>query len=397
MSTSPLSEVRETYQPRTGGGFGLEWLFDPVTVEAFDKDWRDAKMLHVARKQPDYFNAFFSFADLDEILSRPFVPVENAFAISTKTKLTRSDYSLPNGGANVHTLLDLYSEGATLVIREADRLHKGLWRLCRTMERRFLGLCFANVYYAPPGGQAFDVHYDALDVYVLQLAGAKSWKIYDRVGPKPLAGEHCYDDISHATQVDHLNLTAGDTFYIPRGVPHLVNAVDDFSLHISISLTPFTAMDACRLMMDGVKGSDKLRELPDHVGDLAGESLAALQSVEIAKAFRQWTRATLLTKTPVAVENPILRRMRASAISPNSRMAADPALVFLLKAAGDKIEALGPGRTLEFPRGHEKALRQALSRELFAVSALEGLESDADRVEMAAKLFKSGFVNWIDG
>lgn len=36
----------------------------------------------------------------------------------------------------------------------------------------------SNAYLTPPGSQGFAPHYDDIDAFIMQLEGAKAWKVY---------------------------------------------------------------------------------------------------------------------------------------------------------------------------------------------------------------------------
>ena len=49
---------------------------------------------------------------------------------------------------------------------------------CSALEAYTRILCNANLYLTPAGAQGFDAHYDWMDGLVVQLDGAKRWRLY---------------------------------------------------------------------------------------------------------------------------------------------------------------------------------------------------------------------------
>ena len=47
----------------------------------------------------------------------------------------------------------------------------------------------ANSYYTPRRSQGFAVHHDTHDVFVLQVAGEKHWRVYDPLLELPLKAQ----------------------------------------------------------------------------------------------------------------------------------------------------------------------------------------------------------------
>jgi len=87
-------------------------------------------------------------------------------------------------------------------------------------------------------------HYDTHDVFVLQVAGSKSWTIYGTPVESPLAGQD-FDAAVHALGAVTLQfeLHAGDVAYIPRGVAHDARSSEDVSLHITAGILRSTWAD----------------------------------------------------------------------------------------------------------------------------------------------------------
>lgn len=83
----------------------------------------------------------------------------------------------------------------------------------------------ANAYYTPADARAFSPHWDTHDVLVVQLHGAKRWRVWEALLEHPLpqrphmesaAYEGFIDDLPHRDLVLH----EGDSLYLPAGTPH---------------------------------------------------------------------------------------------------------------------------------------------------------------------------------
>src|SRR6266496_5905184 len=80
-----------------------------------------------------------------------------------------------------------------------------------------------NAYVTPPQNQGFAPHYDVHDVFVLQVAGRKRWRVHEPVLADPL-GDQPWEQrrgavaaqASEAPVLDEL-LEPGDALYLPRG------------------------------------------------------------------------------------------------------------------------------------------------------------------------------------
>ena len=110
-------------------------------------------------------------------------------------------------------------------------------RFCRDLELELGHPCQVNAYITPPGAQGLDLHEDAHDVFVLQAFGRKRWEVH----AAPAEVERDPLDVE---------VTSGDTIYMPAGTPHAARAQDVLSGHLTVGIhvTPW------REVLTGVVG-----------------------------------------------------------------------------------------------------------------------------------------------
>ena len=124
-------------------------------------------------------------------------------------------------------------------------------QLCEAFDAVFGYQASVNLYHTPAEEQAFLLHYDEEDVFVLQLAGAKRWTLHTVAVPFARADEGGLltaalldKQRDNLQPVQHLVLRPGDMLYIPRGTPHsAVNEAsataangDGASTHLTVGL-----------------------------------------------------------------------------------------------------------------------------------------------------------------
>ncbi|MFE0047590.1 cupin domain-containing protein [Streptomyces albireticuli] len=155
-------------------------------------------------------------------------------------------------------------EGASLALDGADELHGPLARFAEGLERRFRTRARANVYASWTAREGFGTHWDDHDVVVVQLDGAKRWKIFGATRAHPL-----YRDVEQpgeppAEPLADVVLRTGDLLYVPRGWWHAVSADQGTrSLHVTFGLDPHTPSDLLSWLAEQLLRHEEFRaDLP---------------------------------------------------------------------------------------------------------------------------------------
>lgn len=147
----------------------------------------------------------------------------------------------------------LSQEGYTLLIRHAERHHEGIARFAEQFAETFQGPINAHIYATPPGHFGFSWHYDAEDVFILQLAGEKEYQLRkNTVNPWPLE-ETLPDDMQYERELMPLmrvKLRAGDMLYIPCGYWHrgVAGKCHETAISLAIGVMSRTALDVFDLL-----------------------------------------------------------------------------------------------------------------------------------------------------
>jgi hypothetical protein len=124
--------------------------------------------------------------------------------------------------------------GATLVLYFTEQWDDALALFCAELAVPFAARVRTFAYLTAPGQDGSVPHRDSPDVFVVQVAGSKHWRLYDLPdGARWTSGP--IDDPMPPTR--ELLLTAGDVLYIPQGMGHNASAGPDGSLHLSVTVT----------------------------------------------------------------------------------------------------------------------------------------------------------------
>ncbi|MGV4930014.1 cupin domain-containing protein [Streptomyces sp. BHT-5-2] len=215
----------------------------------------------------DDFSHVFTWDDLNEIIARhrlepPRLRLFNdgiqvpqhAYTHSVVSKRHTVWHRIePN---NLHHQL---KDGASLVLDAVDALHPGVEDLAAALERHFRTDVQVNLYASWTSKEGFGVHWDDHDVVVLQLEGAKRWKIYGATRTNPLRVDIEAPEPPTGDPVAEIVLRSGDMLYLPRGWWHAVAATEGRSLHLTCGLKPTTGADLLSWLSDRLRVSDTVR------------------------------------------------------------------------------------------------------------------------------------------
>lgn len=166
--------------------------------------------------------------------------------------------------ADLHARL---RDGATLVLDAADELHPPLARFAEDLERFLRTGVQINVYASWTGTEGFGTHWDDHDVIVMQLEGAKRWRIFGPTRVLPMHRDVEFDAGAPPTEpIAELVLRPGDLLYLPRGWWHAVSADQGLhSMHITCGLQTHTGADLIGWLSEILRTHTEIRaDLPTH-------------------------------------------------------------------------------------------------------------------------------------
>lgn len=194
-------------------------------------------------------------------------------------------------------LTDHLRQGATLILDAVDELHAPLTRLASDLELAFRERVQINLYAGWRTSRGFDLHWDEHDVFILQIAGRKRWRIYGETRPAPIA-----NDIAPAPKptTDPLweeTLADGDLLYIPRGCWHVAFPLDEPTLHLTVGIHRRNGLDLLRWLTEQMRALEAFRQdLPRdasreeqaaHVARLRHELITRFDDDALAQFFRE--------------------------------------------------------------------------------------------------------------
>jgi hypothetical protein len=132
----------------------------------------------------------------------------------------------------------LFRAGATLVWNSLNHHRPNLRALASMMSSLFASQCNVIAFLTPAGHRGLAPHYDPVDVFVIQLEGTKSWRVWPVPAQRRGDGADNLDEAELGTPAVETTLEPGDVLYIPYNCAHVARAEDTVSLHLSMSVAP---------------------------------------------------------------------------------------------------------------------------------------------------------------
>ncbi len=249
----------------------------------------------------------------------------------------------------------------------------------------------ANAYFTPRSAQGLAVHHDTHDVFVLQVAGEKHWRVYEPVVELPL-GDQRYSKASHGDPgppVEDGVLHAGDTMYLPRGWLHDALTTDSESLHLTIGVKVYTWLDAAKAALEDCADEVGFRRSVPAGGEMQDDLLGTLSErlspddvagrkrrrfVKSRRPIRDGQLSQLRALDELTIETPLERRATVIADIDFPRMTFE-------------------GKTLTFPEHLEQDIEFLASADgEFTAADLPGDLDDGSRLVLVRRLVREGFL-----
>lgn len=260
--------------------------------------------LHLSGVDRSSFKSIATLEQIDQILScdstRP--PYLRLFKAGNVVDTEEYTYSGSVARRPVDDLLDhqrlmeLFDDGCTIVLDSIHHWIPEVKQLCFGLQEELGGAGRATAFISPPHEFGLDLHADAYEIFVLQIAGSKEWSLYPQLDPVPRTGLNLdradFADVTPQVVV----LQEGDLLYVPWGTPHSVRPIGTLSAHVSVAVNFPTWADVLSQVIDFVLDDESLNgaahlipaqeeafaaQLKARLGDLAGE-IASLDTGDIA-------------------------------------------------------------------------------------------------------------------
>jgi len=394
--------------------FDLGWLLQSLTSEEFFARHWEREPLLLQRGKPDFYDSLVRLTDLEAFISRgdarhPAVRLARGGAFYPPAAFT---HDLKYGDEVFREALDLervhaeYSSGATIVLPAWHRSWPALGRLCAQLETQLDHPAHANAYLTPARAAGFTPHYDTHEVFILQIAGRKRWRVYLPPLPlphrsQPFAPE---DYVAPAVPTLEVDLTPGDLLYLPRGYVHTTTTAEQPSTHLTIGVTVYTWIEVLTEFLQSTVAAPELRqglppgfawraavraELPQRLAHLLQRHCEGVDTDAILERFIN----RVVAARPRRPQHFLAHH---HAIGRETQLSRVRAVHYLTAREQDDLILVLNGRRIRLQPAVESTLAAMCRLESFTPQTLPGDISLEARISLARFLYGLGFLQTAD-
>jgi lysine-specific demethylase/histidyl-hydroxylase NO66 len=356
-----------------------------------EKVW--ATHIHVHHTEPGHLVRLLSLDDVDHLLTStalraPALRIAKDGTVLPAATFTRSA-SLAGqpltGLVDPRKVMDLFDDGASVVLQGLHRYWPPLSALVRDLELALGHPCQANAYLTPPGSQGFALHSDGHDVFVFQTHGSKHWEVHDDGG------------------VREVLLEPGVCMYLPTGTPHAARTQQSASLHVTIGINQLTWRDLLRRVTEDVlKDQQYDGRLPagylDDPSQVVDELAAHLR--ELSRQLQQQDAASLgneqvarfLTGRNAMLRGGLHDRLLVGDIGDDTVLERRPGSVCVLAERDGMLRVLLGDREIRMPLRLGEPMRAVRELDRFRPADLAAWLDVESRRVLARRLVREGLL-----
>jgi ribosomal protein L16 Arg81 hydroxylase len=389
----------------------LDELLRPASPDVFVRDHWEQRPLLVTDRDREHYRGLFSLADFDDFLSRRSLHPSAVRLIRDGRGITGDSIGLRPGlsrQAALDVLLAQYRRGATIGLQSVDRVFEPVGSLCRTLASQFSARFQVNAYLTPPAAQGFDTHYDTHDVFVLQIAGAKRWSVFEAPIELPLREQPHRGDTQLRAFEERVELAAeltpGELLYIPRGFPHRAVPGDETSLHLAVGVHSIRWADVIEAAVPACAEEDVRfrRSLPfgfaasEAMEQQAAQQLSELMhalaaNVDAASAIGYAADAVALDQLPVSAGR-LLDLEAEARVSGDTRVQRRAEMACEITTDAERIHLHFGGKVVSLPGFAAAEVRHLVDSDEATAATLPGAVDEHGRIVLVRRLVREGLL-----
>lgn len=390
----------------------FEALISPVSVPDFFTRFHGKSTLVLHREDPGYYGDLLSLADVDRCLRLAALSRTTALEVVTPPGSGRPTRTLRGTEISRDRLYEAHLAGDTLQLFEVEKVWPPVTLLAAEIQEALHAAVGVNFFLTPPHSQGCDMHFDLVDVMVLQLAGSKRWTLWEPTYEAPTEtallrqkrNDLMEKDESKLTLREELLLEPGDFFYLPRGYYHKAMAGGEISLHLSFGIRPLYWMDFFHRAFElaALDDVDLRGDLPPgFTHDPKAQQVMAEKFAALMKRFREKASfdATLRSISeewvgaqPLPADGHFAALSTVSELNQDSVVERRSGLICLVEASESTAAIkFGPNR-VQGPAAIGPSLEFVRDNRRFRIADLPGALSADSKVVLVRRLVREGLL-----
>ncbi|MEW6733871.1 MAG: cupin domain-containing protein [Acidobacteriota bacterium] len=267
-ATSPLVTQRVDESMKGQYTLGnLAALLLPVSADTFLSTIYGRNFCYIPGTS-EKFATLFSWTHLNRILEQHRFDHKRCRLVHNNSLCAPESFrtSVRNRRGNIierlqsPALMAYLRKGATLILDSVDELHTPITELAEMLSRTLHEPIEINAYASWGSSPGYGPHADNHDVFIIQIAGKKHWRI---LSADPIApGQEGNGRLDLPSEFDQI-LHAGDLLYIPHSRIHEVIGVCEPSLHLTIGVAKRNGIHLLEWMLEQLRQDDAFnKDLP---------------------------------------------------------------------------------------------------------------------------------------
>lgn len=302
---------------------------------------------------------------------------------------------------------EYHALGYTVRIPDVVDFSPALTRYTRAIEQLIRNPVGTVVFWSHAGAEA-PIHYDEVDVIVIQLTGRKRWFIADDESALPNRWKALGEPQPGAASYKTVDVEPGDFIYLPRGTVHTVQSTTE-SIHLSIGFTPTTVRDGVNALLD--YHSESTRDCRVALGQRADQPFSEESLSTGRQQLKHELEALLARCESDEFVTRALRRRDARMIgelprlqplsgqpplTARSRVKHSPLAMVQMLSTEQIIDFAQPGEHLLVHKGVEASMRFIANTTEFNLADIPGGFGDDIRVALVQRLVQVGFLHLVN-
>jgi ribosomal protein L16 Arg81 hydroxylase len=284
-------------------------LLAPLSPEEFLSEFWTRKSVLISGEDTKFAD-LFAWNNLNQLLNRSRLFFPRLRLVRDKSLLPEAEFTSARLGDPEHLIdsakvITHLRNGATLIFDGVNESDAKVEQMVNDLRFELGESVHVNLYCSSSGVQGFDLHYDPHEVFLLQIAGQKSWQVYDCDRRFPLRYEKPANSSIPSQSYLQAVLSPGDVLYIPRGHWHAGIATQGPSLHLTLAVTCRTGISFLQWVIEELRSEEAWRQnlplalrgdntvdevvarLEPRVEDLSQSLISFLSSVGIAERYAE--------------------------------------------------------------------------------------------------------------